>query len=250
MTLNSDPTVTISVDLFTVSLLLASLLFAFCLILAKRKYFFLRRVSGCQLDTKKLLILSAATACFLRIMSFIGVIAMDIANVRAHYSLAPVSSHRSEEQTTVIDQNQSFYDSAMTVLFDLPNAIVISTCEFYSSLLLSIKSSVCTHFHSDVLLTLVWAECSLLSRLHTESAVRWRKKWLVWYTIFNSALYATQIILYLLIFTGGDSVAVVRNIVNVAMSGLNLSSVGLVMLLYLYLSVQFSVSDDLLQLLH
>ena len=131
MTLNSDPTVTISVDLFTVSLLLASLLFAFCLVLAKRKYFFLRRVSGCQLDTKKLLILSAATACFLRIMSFIGVIAMDIANVRAHYSLAPVSSHRSEEQTTVIDQNQSFYDSAMTVLFDLPNAIVISTCELH-----------------------------------------------------------------------------------------------------------------------
>ena len=99
-----------------------------------------------------------------------------------------------------------------------------------------------------MLLTLVWAECSLLSRLHTESSVRWRKKWLVWYTIFNSALYATQIILYLLIFAGGDSVAVVRNIVNVAMSGLNLSSVGLVMLLYLYLSVQFSVSGDLVEI--
>ena len=43
--------------------------------------------------------------------------------------------------------------------------------------------------------------------------------------------------------------AVVRNIVNVAMSGLNLSSVGLVMLLYLYLSVQFSVSGDLVEIL-
>jgi hypothetical protein len=219
--MNSDPTVTINVDLFTVSLLLASLLFAFCLVLAKRKYVFLRRVSGSQLDTKKLLILSAATACFLRIMSFVGVIAMDIANVRAHYSLAPVSSHPSEgQQTTAIEKNQSFYDSAMTVLFDLPNAIVISTY---------------------VLLTLVWAECSLLSRLHTESSVRWRKKWLVWYTIFNSGLYATQIILYLLIFAGGDSVAVVRNIVNVAMAGLNLTAVFLVLMLYLYLGVSFSV---------
>ena len=221
MALNSDPTVTISVDLFTVSLLLASLLFAFCLVLAKRKYFFLRRVSGTQLDTKKLLIMSAATACFLRIMSFVGVIAMDIANVRAHYSLAPVSSHPTEGQQSTIEKNQAFYDSAMAVLFDLPNAIVISTY---------------------VLLTLVWAECSLLSRLHTESSVRWRKKWLVWYTIFNSGLYATQIILYLLIFVGGESVTVVRNIVNVAMSGLNLTSVFLVLLLYLYLSVSFSVS--------
>lgn len=220
MTLNADPKVIISVDLFTVSLLLASLLFAFCIVLAKRKYFFLRRLSGPQLDTKKLLILSAATACFLRIMSFVGVIAMDIANVRAHYSLAPVS-HRSEEgQQTIIEKNQNFYDSAMTVLFDLPNAIVISTY---------------------VLLTLVWAECSLMSRLHTESSVRWQKRWLVWYMIFNSGLYATQIILYFLIFAGGDSVAVVRNIVNVAMSGLNLSAVFLVLLLYLYLNVSFSV---------
>lgn len=221
MTLNSDPTVTISLDLFTVSLLLGSLLFGFCLVLAKRKYFFLRRVSGSQLDTKKLLVLSAATACFLRIMSFVGVIAMDIANVRAHYSLAPVTSHRTEGQLATIDKNQAFYDSAMTVLFDLPNAIVISTY---------------------VLLTLVWAECSLLSRLHTESSVRWRKKWLVWYTIFNSGLYATQIILYLLIFIGGESAAVFRNIVNVAMSGLNLSAVFLVLLLYLYLNISFSVS--------
>ncbi|KAL3796967.1 hypothetical protein HJC23_000720 [Cyclotella cryptica] len=220
MTLNSDPTVTISLDLFTVSLLLASLLFSFCLVLAKRKYVFLRRVSGPELDTKKLLILSAATACFLRIMSFVGVIAMDIANVRAHYSLKPVSSHPEEGRATnPTDKNQSFYDSAMTVLFDLPNAIVISTY---------------------VLLTLVWAESALMSRMHTESSVRWRKKWLVWYTIFNSGLYATQIILYFLIFAGGDSVAVVRNIVNVAMSGLNLSAVFLVFLLYLYLNVSFS----------
>lgn len=149
---------------------------------------------------------------------------MDIANVRAHYSLKPVSSHSDEHATNLpTDENQSFYDSAMTVLFDLPNAIVISTY---------------------VLLTLVWAECCLLSRLHTESSVRWRKKWLVWYTIFNSGLYATQIVLYLLIFAGGsaDSVAVLRNIVNVAMSGINLSAVFLVFVLYVYLSVKFSVS--------
>ena len=169
---SSDPSVTITLDLFTVSLLLAGLLFGFTLVLATQKYGVLRRANP-SFDLKKLLVLSAGTACFLRIMSFVGVIAMDIANVRAHYSLNPASSSHShnEEGGPPIDRNQSFYDSSMTVLFDLPNAIVISTY---------------------VLLTLVWAECSLLSRFHTESSVKWRKRWLLWYMVFNSCLYATQ----------------------------------------------------------
>lgn len=223
---NSDePSVTITLDLFTVSLLLAGLLFGFCLILVKRKYFFLRRANP-RFDLKKLLVLSAGTACFLRIMSFVGVVAMDIANVRAHYTLKPVSSKSEEtgqeQQQIPIDMNQSFYDSSMTVLFDLPNAIVISTY---------------------VLLTLVWAECYLLSRFHTESSVKWRKRLLLWYMVFNSCLYAVQVILYTLIFVGGGEskqVVVLRNVVNVAMAGITLSAVFLVFVFYVYLSVVFS----------
>ncbi|KAL3787096.1 hypothetical protein ACHAW5_008882 [Stephanodiscus triporus] len=62
-------------------------------------------------------------------MSFVGVIAMDIANVRAHYSLNPASpsSSQNEGGGQPIERNQAFYDSSMTVLFDLPNAIVVST---------------------------------------------------------------------------------------------------------------------------
>ena len=227
MLLNSDPTVTISVDLFTVCLLLASLLFGFTLILTKRKYDVLAR-SDPTFDIKKLLVLSAGTVCFLRIMSFVGVIAMDVANVRAHYTLNPASRSTSASSTKdasePIERNQSFYDSSMTVLFDLPNAIVISTY---------------------VLLTLVWAECSLLSRFHTRSSVIWRKRWLLWYMIFNSLVYSTQIVLYILIFgAGGEEesygVAIVRNVVNVAMAGINFAAVFLVLLLYLYLNVSFS----------
>ena len=236
MVLNSDPTVTISVDLFTVCLLLASLLFGFTFILTKRKYHVLMR-SNPTFDIKKLLVLSAGTVCFLRIMSFLGVIAMDVANVRAHYTLNPASrstasssSSSSRKDATggagsePIERNQSFYDSSMTVLFDLPNAIVISTY---------------------VLLALVWAECSLLSRFHTENSVVWRKRWLLWYMIFNSLVYSTQIVLYILIFgAGGEEesygVAIVRNVVNVAMAGINFAAVFLVLLLYLYLNVSFS----------
>mmetsp|Transcript_9701 Transcript_9701/g.14701 ORF Transcript_9701/g.14701 Transcript_9701/m.14701 type:complete len:354 (+) Transcript_9701:82-1143(+) len=215
---------TITLDLFVVSLLLASLLFLFCLVLAKRKYSFLKRVNP-KFDLKKLLILSAATVCFLRVMSFIGVIAMDLANVRAHYSLKPASSHAERDTANnvhPIEKNQAFYDSSMTVLFDLPNAIVISTY---------------------VLLTLVWAECSLLSRFHTESTAQWRKRGLILFLIFNTSLYATQIILYILIFLGGvesEQVVIVRNVVNVAMAVINLSAVCLVALLYIYLNISFS----------
>mmetsp|Transcript_14602 Transcript_14602/g.30612 ORF Transcript_14602/g.30612 Transcript_14602/m.30612 type:complete len:381 (-) Transcript_14602:755-1897(-) len=237
---NNDPSVTFTLDLFTVSLLLSSLLFLFCLVLAKRKYDYLTRVNNGsrRLDTKKLLVLSAATASFLRIMSFVGVIAMDIANVRAHYTLKPATHQRREHEENSQqheninnphekyqhpeDKNQSFYDSSMTVLFDLPNAIVISTY---------------------ILLTLVWAECSLLSRFHTENSVHWRKKWLIWYMIFNTGLYATQLILYILIFVSGMEsmqVVLVRNVVNVAMAGINFAAVFLVFCLYVYLNVSFS----------
>ncbi|KAL7494197.1 hypothetical protein ACHAWT_006276 [Skeletonema menzelii] len=215
---------TITLDLFVVSLLLSSLLFLFCLVLAKRKFEFLKRVNP-NFDLKKLLILSAATVCFLRVMSFIGVIAMDLANVRAHYSLKPASSHNEHDATNntrPIEKNQAFYDSSMTVLFDLPNAIVISTY---------------------VLLTLVWAECSLLSRFHTESTAQWRKRGLLLFLVFNTSLYATQIILYILIFMGGvesEQVVIVRTVVSVAMAVINLSAVCLVALLYIYLNVSFS----------
>ena len=212
---------TITLDLFVVSLLLASLLFLFCLVLAERKYTFLKRVNP-NFDLKKLLILSAATVCFLRVMSFIGVIAMDLANVRAHYSLKPASSPEGDTTNHPIEKNQAFYDSSMTVLFDLPNAIVISTY---------------------VLLTLVWAECSLLSRFHTESTDQWRKRGLLMFLVFNTSLYATQIILYILIFMGGiesERVVIVRNVVNVAMAVLNLSAVCLVAVLYIYLNVSLS----------
>jgi len=86
------------------------------------------------LGTKKLLVLSVGLVCIVSIMSFIGVGAMDLANIQAHYSLNP----RDEELEDKEDKNQAFCDGAMMVLFDLLNCIVVSTY---------------------VLLMLVWAEC-------------------------------------------------------------------------------------------
>lgn len=223
---DDGPGVTVTLDFLTVALLLSSVLYLFCLILAKRKLAFLSRVSGPELSTKKLLVLSVGLVCAIRIMSFIGVAAMDIANVRAHYSLKPTSStdkqqgggSSSSSSTARMDRNQNFYDAAFTVMFDLPNVVVVSTF---------------------VLLTIVWAECFLQSRFHTESAAKWKMRWLTGYMLFNSLLYGTQIILYILVILP-ITAKVVRTVLYALSTTINFAAVVLVLVLYIYLSVSFS----------
>lgn len=219
---DEGPGVTVTLDFLTVSLLLSSVLYLFCLILAKRKLAFLTRVSGPELSTKKLLVLSVGLVCAIRIMSFIGVAAMDIANVRAHYSLKPTSTTDRQEQggssTARMDRNQKFYDAAFTVMFDLPNVVVVSTF---------------------VLLTLVWAECFLQSRFHTESAAKWKMRWLTGYMLFNALLYGTQIILYILVILP-ITAKVVRTVLYALSTSINFAAVILVLGLYIFLSVSFS----------
>jgi len=123
-----------------------------------------------------------------------------------------------EHEYLAPNQNQRFYDASMTVLFDLPNAIVVSTY---------------------VLLTLVWAECFLQSRLHTENTIKWKTRWLMCYTIFNFCLYSIQIILYILVFWPVSS-NVVKSILYAAMTGINFSAVILVCVLYYYLNLKFA----------
>ena len=206
MTLFGDTVPTF--DALTVALLIACILYSVCFILAMRKLAALIRIRP-EISTKLLLVLSLGLIALVRIMTLLLVAAMNIANVRAHYSLQPTSN------------NQGFYDKAMTVLFDLPNCIVVSTY---------------------TLLTLVWAECFLASRFHTESVVKWKRRWLVLYIVFNSTLYATQLILYTCIFFAHKN-TVVRTVVYAAITGINFVSVFLVMLMYLYLNVRFSVSS-------
>lgn len=216
---DSDNQFKISFDMLTVTLLISSVLYIFGIIAARRKLAFLHSIST-ELGTTKLLVLSAGLVCVVRTMTFFGIAIMNIANVRAHYSLNPTPHWKSGEKvdsSRPVEQNQAFYDASMTVLFDLPNAIVISTY---------------------ILLTLVWAECFLGSRLHTESAVSWKVRWLSWYMAFNAALYATQMVLYILVFA--TSATIVRTILYAAMTGINFTAVFMVLILFVYLSVKFS----------
>eukprot|EP00550_Attheya_septentrionalis_P007757 CAMPEP_0198282012 /NCGR_PEP_ID=MMETSP1449-20131203/1888_1 /TAXON_ID=420275 /ORGANISM="Attheya septentrionalis, Strain CCMP2084" /LENGTH=363 /DNA_ID=CAMNT_0043978081 /DNA_START=236 /DNA_END=1327 /DNA_ORIENTATION=+ len=210
------PSVTFTFDVLTVVLLLSSVLYGFCFILAKRRLSVLHRIHP-EMGTKKLLVLSVALVCLVRIMTFIGVAAMNIANVRAHYTLKPdTDTHNGGDNEDTL--HQAFYDDAMTVLFDLPNCIVVSTY---------------------VLLTLVWAECFVQSRFHNEDVSKWRIRCLGAYTVFNSFLYATQMILYILVFVS-NSANTFRTILYAAMTGINFVSVSLVAALYIFLKRHFS----------
>ena len=216
--------VTVTIDNLTIALVVASILYTFCLILSYRKLVGLHQIRP-QLSTKSLLLMSVAVVCAVRIMTILGVAGMNFANVRAHYSLQPIDrQHHSTSTSTSTstsssgyDRNQAFYDKSMTVLFDLPNCVVVSTY---------------------VLLTLVWAECFLESRFHTESISQWKNSWLKLYTCFNSVLYGCQLVLYCSIFLATDSI--VRTVLYAGITGINFVAVSMVTALYLYLNVRFS----------
>jgi hypothetical protein len=202
--------VAVTIDVLTLALLISAVLYMFCLILAKRKLSGLNRLSP-DLNTKKLLILSVALVSVVRIMTILGVAMMNMANVRAHYSLQPPHSGS--------DRHQLFYDRSMTVLFDLPNCMVVSTY---------------------VLLTLVWAENFVDARLHTESASSLKKTWLIYFMIFNSALYALQLTLYGCLFLAPPT-RVMRSVIYVGITGINFTAVLLIGVFYVYLNFRFSV---------
>lgn len=76
---DSTPAVTFKVDMLTVALLISSMLYTFCLVLAKRKLTVLNRGPS-EISSKKMLVLSVGLVCAVRIMTILGVASMNIAN--------------------------------------------------------------------------------------------------------------------------------------------------------------------------
>ena len=215
-----EPTVTVTLDALSVVLLVSSILYGFCLLLVRKKLAYLDRVCSAdeRVGPKRLLILSVGVVCTVRISSFLGVISMDISNVGAHYSLRPIDRHHQHGGSSSIDKNQAFYDAAMTVLFDLPNCVIVSVY---------------------ILLALVWAECFLMARFHNQSTYQWKKRSLTLYAIFNSLLYSVQMIMYILVIAGRTS-GVIRTAIYAAAPGINFFAVLLVLLVYVYASFNFA----------
>ena len=214
-----DPKVQITLSLMDMTLISSMFLYLFCLNLARKRLIALQQMNP-TFGLKKLLVLSVSVISALRIMTFFGVTCMDVANVRAHYSPSPSSFIISSPAVTT-DHYQNFYDASMAVLFDLPNTIAVSTY---------------------VLLTLVWAECLVQSRIHTVDNHKLKRKFLLGFTIFNSCLYSAQLILYtVLIFNPQSSEdETVKNFLYAAMTCINTIALILVGFIYIALNLYFS----------
>ncbi|GFH50203.1 hypothetical protein CTEN210_06679 [Chaetoceros tenuissimus] len=212
-----DPKVQITLSLMDMTLLISSMLYLFCLNLARKRLKALQEINP-TFGLKKLLVLSVSVISALRIMTFLGVTCMDVANVRAHYSPSPSSFISSLVAT---DHYQNFYDASMAVLFDLPNTIAVSTY---------------------VLLTLVWAECLVQSRIHTVDNYKLKQKFLLGFTIFNSCLYSAQLILYTVLIFDPQSTEdeTVKNFLYAAMTCINAIALILVGFIYIALNLYFS----------
>ncbi|KAF1322350.1 putative Dna polymerase lambdalike protein, partial [Globisporangium splendens] len=72
-----------------------------------------------------------------------------------------------------------FYNKVVAVLFNLPDFLFVS---------------------SYLLLVLVWAEAFQSSRRHWFSASDFRRRWMIFYLIFNGLLYLMQLLLYAALF--------------------------------------------------
>ncbi|KAJ0393257.1 hypothetical protein P43SY_008256 [Pythium insidiosum] len=172
--------------LFLANLAMSSYFLALCYTLVTvvtfTKLMELRRVLQRQhqsagWSTVQLLILSVALGCLFRTATFSTLCIFDSqADVVATGDVAalgaPYGGMRERGDT---GKDLDFYNKVVAVLFNLPDFLFVS---------------------SYLLLVLVWAEAFQSSRRHWFSAADFRRRWMIFYLIFNGGLYVTQLILY------------------------------------------------------
>ena len=150
-----------------------------------------------SLDVKSLFIASIMWTVVLRMITWIAIGILS-------YNAISINDDDDGDDNYADDDDQEivFYNSAVYVLFDLPDFILLSTY---------------------TLLGLLWGECNLRSRKHWLGHANSRHPWIVTYTIFNICLYSTQLIMYTLLFVNTHSVASgnVIDILNLIIALLN-----------------------------
>jgi hypothetical protein len=109
----------------------------------------------------------------LRAMCFSTICILDLAKVKVAYATGKGGFDLTSE-------NALLYDKVIFVLFNLPDFIVIST-----------------YF----LLMNVWIETYRGSRRHWFDPEKFRRKWTIFYLVFNTCLYSVQLILYVMLLT-------------------------------------------------
>ncbi|CAM9299921.1 unnamed protein product [Scytosiphon promiscuus] len=165
-----------------------------------------------SLDTRKLFAMSVLLLCLTRTMGFATIGALNMQSV----GFDGAASYR---RSWTNDPDERFYEKTMLVLFDLPDFMIVS---------------------AYTLLAVVWAEAFLQSRRHWLSARVYKRQLLLGYMIFNSALYAGQLVLYTLLFLPSFNKSGVLSLIYIFITSVNLLLPLLLAVLFSYLTCTFS----------
>ncbi|DBA04423.1 TPA: hypothetical protein N0F65_010019 [Lagenidium giganteum] len=186
--------------LFLANLAMASYFLALCYMMATvvtcTKYIEVRRAlrqhHHTGWSTVQLLILSIALGCLFRTTTFSTLCIFDSQNAAANpynvdHPYDPTLSHVTQgdgwrdgsASSDQVQRDLDFYNKVVAVLFNLPDYLFVS---------------------SYILLVLVWAEAFQSSRRHWFSAAEFRRRWMIFYLVFNGALYMMQVVLYSCLF--------------------------------------------------
>lgn len=123
----------------------------------------------------QLFVLSIGLGSIFRCMSFSTLCILDFQQIQSSGSRERLRQKSSDDL--------SFYNKIVAILFNMPDYLFVS---------------------SYLLLVLVWAESFQSSRRHWFSAQVFRRRWMIFYLIFNACLYSTQLILYALLILFDD----------------------------------------------
>ena len=101
---------TLTISSFSLIIFVSAFLYLLMQVYVQRKLRYLHKLSP-QLDTKKLFVMSVWLACSIRVMSFVGLGALNIANVQVNYSMSDYDGGNGDDDGNS-DRNQAFYDKA------------------------------------------------------------------------------------------------------------------------------------------
>lgn len=195
--------------LFLANLAMSSYFLALCYLLVTvvtvNKYIEVRRVLQQHhqngWSTVQLLILSVALGCLFRTATFSTLCIFD--SQHAEDVMQPGGAGLRRNAQYGQPRDLDFYNKVVAVLFNLPDFLFVSS---YLLLVLVWAESFQSVRHG---LSLVCSDlrcsdtdrCALLqSRRHWFSAEDFRRRWMIFYLIFNGALYLTQLVLYASLF--------------------------------------------------
>ena len=181
--------------------------FTTCLIISRVRTIFQGQGSG--LDISKLFILSVLVTSVLRTLSWIGIGLL----------VAEADDDASSRGDALTDDENTFYNNCVYVMFDLPDFIILS---------------------AYALLGLIWGEVALRSRVNYLSSKRTRRPWRIAYLVFNCVLYTIQLLLYTLIFVDTANSSQFLEILFITLSFINYGLPLVFFLFFIYYELKFS----------